>query len=232
MPPSSRQRATWAGPSSRLTPSVSTTSAEPHKDDTERLPCLATLTPAPAATNAVAVETLKVPEASPPVPHVSINISRSVPVAPTTSPSCARTFTTFCRITWAKPISSSTISPFIRSAVRNAAIWALVAAPDMMASIAAAASMRVRARRSTRAGAAGVDEGAARFVHDGAGHGALGRPILLPAAQRGQEGERLLQAERLGQHRLDAVAGQLLRRHLHPEARDHEDGQAGPELAH
>ena len=59
-------------------------------------------------------------------------------------------------MTWAKPISSSTVSPFMRSAVRKAAIWALVAAPDMMASIAAAASRRVRSRRSTSARTASV----------------------------------------------------------------------------
>src|SRR5262245_52760008 len=53
-------------------------------------------------------------------------------------------------MTCAKPISSSTVSPFIRSAVKNAAICASVAVPDMMASIAPAASMRVRSRRSTR----------------------------------------------------------------------------------
>ena len=66
-----------------LMPSVSTTSAEPQSEETERLPCLATLSPAPATTKAVAVETLKVPEASPPVPQVSISISRSVPVCAT-----------------------------------------------------------------------------------------------------------------------------------------------------
>ncbi len=42
-----------------------------------RLPCLATRTPAPAATNAVAVEMLKVPLVSPPVPQVSTSASRS-----------------------------------------------------------------------------------------------------------------------------------------------------------
>src|SRR5213594_1660943 len=150
MPTSSTQRATFAGVRSRLMPSVSTTSAEPQSDDTDRLPCLATFKPAPATTKAVAVETLNVPAASPPVPHVSISISRSVPVKAATSSPRVRTRTAFCRITWAKPISSSTVSPFMRSAVRNAAIWALVAAPDMIASIAAAASMRVRSRRSTR----------------------------------------------------------------------------------
>src|SRR5437773_525793 len=156
MPTSAIQRPTCSGASSSFTPSVSTTSAEPQSEaplrpDMDRLPCLATLRPAPATTNAVAVETLNVPEASPPVPHVSMSISRSVPVSDAdASVPRVRTRTAFCRITCAKPMSSSMVSPFIRSAVSNAAIWALVAAPDMIASIAAAASMRVRSRRSTR----------------------------------------------------------------------------------
>src|SRR5882724_11528026 len=155
MPTSATHRPTCSGVSWRLTPSVSTTSAEPHSEaplspDIERLPCLATLSPAPATTNAVAVETLKVPEASPPVPHVSTSISRSVPLSAAVSSARAWTRATFDRITCAKPISSSTVSPFIRRAVRKAAICASVAVPDMMASIAPAASMRVRSRRSTR----------------------------------------------------------------------------------
>src|SRR6185503_17009711 len=161
MPISAMQRPTSSGASSSFTPRVSTTSAEPQSDaplrpDMERLPCLATLRPVPATTNAVAVETLNVPEASPPVPHVSINISRSVPVSDAVTSPLAGTRATLSRITCAKPMSSSTVSPFIRSAVRNAAIWTLVAAPDMIASIAAAASMRVRSRRSTRTRIASV----------------------------------------------------------------------------
>ena len=61
-----------------LTPRASITSAEPHLEVTLRLPCLATRTPAPATTNAVAVEMLKVPLASPPVPQVSTKASRPV----------------------------------------------------------------------------------------------------------------------------------------------------------
>ena len=57
------------------TPRCSRTSAEPQRELIERLPCLATRTPAPATTNAAAVETLKVPEASPPVPQVSTSAS-------------------------------------------------------------------------------------------------------------------------------------------------------------
>src|SRR6266849_4014305 len=161
MPTSSTQRPTWAADSSRFTPSVSTTSAEPQSDaavrpDIERLPCLATLRPAPATTNAVAVEMLNVPEASPPVPQVSTSISRSVPVRPATSSARVRTRATLLRMTWAKPISSSTVSPFMRKAVKNAAICALVATPDMIASMAADASMRVRSRRSTSVRTASV----------------------------------------------------------------------------
>src|SRR3990172_5056264 len=156
IPTSSTQRATLAGGSSRLIPSVSTTSAEPHREETERLPCLATFSPAPATTKAVAVETLNVPAASPPVPQVSISISRSVPVRAATSSPWVFTRTAFWRMTWAKPISSSTVSPFIRSAVRKAAIWALVAAPDMIASMAAAASMRLRSFLSISARSASV----------------------------------------------------------------------------
>src|SRR5262245_54703840 len=161
MPTSATHRPTCSGDKVRFTPSVSTTSAEPQSEaplrpDIERLPCLATLSPAPATTNAVAVETLNVPDASPPVPHVSTSISRSVPVRAAVSSARVCTLATFERITCAKPISSSTVSPFIRSAVRNAAICASVAVPDMIASIAPAASMRVRSRRSTRTRVASV----------------------------------------------------------------------------
>ena len=41
-------------------------------EETARLPCLATGTPAPATTNAVVVEMLKVCSPSPPVPQVSM----------------------------------------------------------------------------------------------------------------------------------------------------------------
>ena len=63
-----------------FTPRASITSAEPHLELRLRLPCLATRTPAPATTNAVAVEILKVPRASPPVPQVSTSASRPVPL--------------------------------------------------------------------------------------------------------------------------------------------------------
>jgi hypothetical protein len=59
-PTSSMQRPTSSGESSMSTPSASSRSAEPQRLVLERLPCLATAQPAPAATRAAAVETLKV----------------------------------------------------------------------------------------------------------------------------------------------------------------------------
>ena len=61
------------------------------------------------------------PDRSPPVPQVSTSI-----------PSGGVIFLTFRRMSRAKPVISSTLSPFIRSPVRKAAIWAGVARPDMM----------------------------------------------------------------------------------------------------
>ena len=55
-----------------FTPRAASTSAEPLRLVMPRLPCLATGTPAAAATRAAAVEMLKVCEPSPPVPQVSI----------------------------------------------------------------------------------------------------------------------------------------------------------------
>ncbi len=52
-------------------PSASSTSALPHKLDTERLPCLTTRAPAAAARSAAPVERFKLPEPSPPVPTMS-----------------------------------------------------------------------------------------------------------------------------------------------------------------
>ena len=54
-----------------FTPKASNTSAEPQRELAERLPCFATRAPAAEATIAAAVEMLKVPLSSPPVPQVS-----------------------------------------------------------------------------------------------------------------------------------------------------------------
>jgi hypothetical protein len=52
-------------------------------------------------------------------------------------------------MTEANPASSSTVSPFIRRAVRKAAIWASVARPLMISSMAASAWARARCFPST-----------------------------------------------------------------------------------
>ena len=54
-----------------FTPSFSKTSEDPELDDTDLLPCFATLTPQADAKIAVAVEMFKVCFLSPPVPQVS-----------------------------------------------------------------------------------------------------------------------------------------------------------------
>ena len=82
-----------------LTPSAVSTSAEPDCEESARLPCLATGTPQPATTKALAVEMLKLPEASPPVPQVSI------------VPGGASTATALARMIRAAPAISSTVSP-------------------------------------------------------------------------------------------------------------------------
>ncbi len=52
------EREMMIGSTSILTPSAVSTSEAPDSDDTARLPCLATGTPAPAATSAAQVDTL------------------------------------------------------------------------------------------------------------------------------------------------------------------------------
>src|SRR4051794_29391811 len=102
-----------------------------------RLPCLATGIPAPASTNAAAVETLSEPEPSPPVPQGS------------SKDKSRETRSALDRIPSASPAISSNVSPFIRSAVKNAPTWEGVASPDIRSSIDASASSRVRDPPST-----------------------------------------------------------------------------------
>ena len=97
-----------------------------------RLPCLATSTPAPATTIAPIVEMLIVPDRSPPVPHVS-----------TTGLGVLTGFAN-ASIERAQPSISSTVSPFVRRAIKKPPIWPGVASPDMIACIAVAASSAER----------------------------------------------------------------------------------------
>ena len=137
IPTSSMHRWTPSGPRSITTPKASSTSALPQDPETARLPCLATLSPAAAATKAAAVDTLKLHLPSPPVPAVSTSV-------PTTS-----TFSAFSRITVAMPAISSGVSPLARRAARNAPNWAGVDSPSMTCRITAAASSMLMERPTT-----------------------------------------------------------------------------------
>ena len=130
MPASAMQRPTCSGVMSILTPSEDSTSAAPERDDSARLPCLATGTPAPATMNEAQVETLTEPEPSPPVPTTS------------TASAGALTRSILARIAETAPVISSTVSPRTRSAINNPPICEGVASPDIMLSKADAASSR------------------------------------------------------------------------------------------
>src|SRR5262245_35865793 len=124
MPTLSMQASTHSFGASTFTPKAPKTSALPDWLDTERLPCLATRTPAPATTKAQVVEILKVPFWSPPVPQVSRTVL-----------DWTLTRRAFSRITHAAPVISSTVSPFILSAVRKDATCKGVASPVMISFI-------------------------------------------------------------------------------------------------
>src|ERR1035438_5100014 len=127
MPISRMARPTSAGGTAIAIPNASSRSALPQRLDMERLPCLATRTPAPAATNAAMVEILKVDAQSPPVPQVS---SSGSPPGPQSMGAATS------RMARANPTSSSTLSPFIRKATRNAAIWGWLAWPQFLHALA------------------------------------------------------------------------------------------------
>src|SRR3954468_14006056 len=130
MPASVMQRPTCSGLRSILTPSDPSTSAAPERDDSARLPCLATGTPAPATMKEAQVETLTEPEPSPPVPTTS------------TASGGALTRSILARIADTAPVISSTVSPRTRSAISRPPICEGVASPDIMLSNADAASSR------------------------------------------------------------------------------------------
>ena len=123
---------------STLTPSAASTSAPPVREDSARLPCLATGTPAPATTKVTAVETFNVPALSPPVPQTSM------------APSGAVMAVMRLRMARTAPVSSATVSPRTRIAMSRAPIWAGVASPDMMMSKAVSASAADSVSREAR----------------------------------------------------------------------------------
>src|SRR5664279_106853 len=127
MPASPMQAPTCSALSSILTPSACSTSAAPDFDDSARLPCLATGTPAPATMNAAQVEILNEPEASPP---------DAIDVVGTGG---ACTPSILARMVVTAPVISSTVSPRTRKPISSAPICEGVASPDIMLSKAAAA---------------------------------------------------------------------------------------------
>src|SRR4051812_46212774 len=187
-PTSRMQRATAAGSRSMRTPSASSTSAEPDRPVAERLPCLATAHPAPAAISAAVVETLNVWR-PPPVPAVSIRSSR-----PVFTGAAKR------RIVDASPTSSSTVSPFVRSAISTAAVSVSEALPAMISASTAAICSVSRSSREASRSIALVSTG-------------FGKEVLQQALALG--GEHGLGVE------LDAVRRQLA------VADPHDDSAAG-----
>ena len=154
---SRRQRADSSGDGAGSSPSASMTSCAPDCDDCARLPCLATATPAPATMNAAIVDTLIDREPSPPVPQVS-TIASAVEVEVGMR----------ARIARAAPTTSSTVSPFMRSAASSAPICAGVAWPSMIWPTTAAISSDVRSLRSTtRASASRIPSGRLRSLMAG-----------------------------------------------------------------
>src|SRR5260221_165261 len=139
-PTRSTRAATGSAPSSSSTPGASSTSALPQRLLAARLPCLATGWQSAATSKPAAVDTLNVPAASPPVPQVS------------TARRCAGsdTWIACSRMTRARPVTSSTVSPFRRSAVKNAPSCEGVAVPVMISSIADAASVSLSDCPATR----------------------------------------------------------------------------------
>src|SRR3954447_3394920 len=126
-PTSAMHSAIAAGSRSMRAPSASKTSAEPHRPVAERVPCFAIVAPAAAASSAAVVETLKL-GAPPPVPAVS-----------TTSGWFSSTRRARARLVAANPATSSTVSPLVRSPIRNAAVCTSVTRPSMISRRTAAA---------------------------------------------------------------------------------------------
>src|SRR3954463_6699532 len=146
-PTSLMHRATSGGLRSMRTPSASSTSADPDRPVAERLPCLATAQPAPAAISAAVVETLKVGR-PPPVPAVSMRSSRPVVTGVASS-----------RMVVASPTSSSTVSPLVRSAISTAAVWVSEALPPMISASTAAVCSTERSWRAASRSIASVRTG-------------------------------------------------------------------------
>src|SRR5918995_3689439 len=148
-----RHRETASGPTSSRPPRASSTSAEPHWLVAERLPCFATRQPAPAAMNAAVVDTLKVGR-PPPVPAVS---TRSSP---------ASTLRANERIALARPASSATVSPFVRRAIRKAAVCVSEAFPSITSESTRSASAADRSSPPAKRSMASVRTGFGTLIQE------------------------------------------------------------------
>src|SRR5687767_4535654 len=133
IPSSFRHFSVVSGKASMRTPNAASTSELPVLLVTPRFPCLATGTPAPATTNAAAVETLKDFARLDPVPAVSRKDSY-----------LALMRNAFALIAVAQPTNSSTVSPLFAHAARAAAITSSVAVSDNKQFTRSAASSRER----------------------------------------------------------------------------------------
>ncbi len=130
MPTSATLRATSSGPRSIRTPSASRVSAPPDSEDAARLPCLITGTPQAATTMAAMVDRLTVLAPSPPVPTMST----------VWLPICSVGTRRACdSMMSASSPTSDEVGRFIFMATANPAIWAGVATPVMIWSMAQAA---------------------------------------------------------------------------------------------
>ncbi len=126
------------------TPRASRTSAAPHCDVTARLPCLATLAPAAAATSAAPQEILKVRGPPPPVPTQSTSSALSTSVSGT-GMDCSR-------MTSTKPASSAACSPRVAKTASRAAVSTSGACPLRISRKTSDACSRVSAAPSSASG--------------------------------------------------------------------------------
>src|SRR4051812_27263712 len=195
-PTDAMHSATAAGSRSMRAPRASSTSAEPDRPVAERLPCFATAQPAAAATNAAVVDTLKV-GLPPPVPAVSTSGARST-----------STGTASSRMVRASPSTSSTVSPFVRSAIRKAAVSTSEARPSITSRSTAAAWSALMWRPAASASIARVIRGLG-----------ISRPRDSSLASREEIAQELLAVRR--QYGLRVELDALRRQLAVPDAHDH-----------
>ena len=94
----------------RVNPSASIKSALPLRLEKARLPCLTTGRPQAAASNAAPVDKFRLPEASPPVPTMSM----------ASRPAGSAGLRASARMAPAKPRTSAAVTPLVRSAASSA----------------------------------------------------------------------------------------------------------------